>query len=84
MYFAERLKATLTTLPVAERSTVQVVNPTAPRCVLWIVSPSFEGLDEVDRQRIVWDHLRKSFSDDELEQIEFIFTDAPSERSVAT
>jgi hypothetical protein len=44
-----------------------------------IVSPSFEGLDEGERQEIVWDRVLKTFNEDERRQVEFLYTNAPSE-----
>jgi acid stress-induced BolA-like protein IbaG/YrbA len=44
-----------------------------------IVSPTFEGMDEADRQEIVWDRVLKTFPASEHTWIEFLYTDAPSE-----
>jgi hypothetical protein len=44
-----------------------------------IVSPTFESLDEADRQEIVWDRVFKTFNEEERRQIEFLYTNAPSE-----
>jgi acid stress-induced BolA-like protein IbaG/YrbA len=44
-----------------------------------IVSPSFEGMEGYERQRIVWDRVLKTFDWADLWRIEFLFTNAPSE-----
>ena len=44
-----------------------------------VVSPRFEGMDEGDRQQIVWMAILDEFSPAEQEWIEFVYTDAPSE-----
>jgi stress-induced morphogen len=44
-----------------------------------VVSPSFEGVYEGERQRRVWQLLIDRLSDAEHAQIGFVFTDAPSE-----
>jgi acid stress-induced BolA-like protein IbaG/YrbA len=44
-----------------------------------IVSPSFEGMEDTDRQSIVWDRVLKTFNERDRSRIEFLFTSAPSE-----
>lgn len=44
-----------------------------------VVSPRFEGMDEGDRQQIVWMAILDEFSPAEQEWIEFVYTDATSE-----
>ena len=44
-----------------------------------VVSPSFERLNEGERQSLVWGHLMSRFSDDDLVRIEFVFTNTPEE-----
>ena len=44
-----------------------------------VVSPKFEGMDDGDRQQIVWMAILDEFSPAEQEWIEFVYTDAPSE-----
>jgi len=45
-----------------------------------IVSPAFEGMDEADRQALIWGIMRDAFNPNERKRIDFLFTDAPSER----
>jgi hypothetical protein len=80
--FIPRLEVELGTLPLTEKST-QILDPKAFRCLVSIVSPDFETMDEADRQSLVWGHLNKTFTWEELSQIEFIFTDSPAERLAA-
>lgn len=44
-----------------------------------VVSPSFEGMNEAQRQAVVWDRVFKTFEPADVKRIEFIYTDAPSE-----
>ncbi|HWE38867.1 MAG TPA: hypothetical protein VG406_20120 [Isosphaeraceae bacterium] len=49
--------------------------------MVWVsvVSPTFEGMDEGDRQEIVWQRVLDDFEPADQKRIEFIYTDAPSE-----
>ncbi len=60
--------------------TVQVIPSEFYKVMILVVSPTFEGMDEADRQEIVWDCVLNDFDVTERRQIEFIYTDAPSER----
>lgn len=44
-----------------------------------VISPTFEELDEGERQVIAWDHVLRNFGEDVADEIEFIYTEAPSE-----
>lgn len=44
-----------------------------------IVSGSFEGMDEAERQSMVWNALLKQLDDRERGAVEFVFTIAPGE-----
>jgi hypothetical protein len=46
-----------------------------------VVSGSFDGRDEAERQAAVWTLLRRAHSDVDLQNIEFIFTNAPNDPS---
>lgn len=54
-----------------------------PRFVAMVLADRFEGQNEAQRQAAIWTHLWTKFSDDELRQLEFIFTDTPTERAVS-
>lgn len=49
------------------------------KVLVYVVSPTFEGMDEGDRQEIVWERVLEDFAPDDQRKIEFIYTDAPSE-----
>jgi acid stress-induced BolA-like protein IbaG/YrbA len=55
------------------------VVPDGLRFTAVVTTPAFSKMDEAERQRVVWRHLRKHFSDHELVRIEFIFTDSPGD-----
>jgi hypothetical protein len=44
------------------------------------VSGSFEGKDEAVRQNAVWSLLRKRHDGSQLRNVEFVFTNAPSDK----
>jgi acid stress-induced BolA-like protein IbaG/YrbA len=45
-----------------------------------VVSASFTGMDEAERQRLVWNELRATLEDRERVAVEFVFTLAPEEQ----
>jgi hypothetical protein len=45
-----------------------------------VVSGSFEGKDEAVRQAAVWSLLRKRHDGHQLQNVEFIFTNAPGDK----
>lgn len=45
----------------------------------FVVSPTFEGMDEGRRQEIVWAEILDHLSPEMQDRVEFIYTDAPSE-----
>jgi len=50
------------------------------KLVARVVSPSFEGIDEAERQAVIWDLLEQLPAEDRR-RIEFVFTDSPSEEA---
>jgi acid stress-induced BolA-like protein IbaG/YrbA len=71
----KELEADLRTLP--DVRDVQVVgNGTL---IATVVSGSFKGQDEAVRQRAVWTILRERHESRQLQNVEFIFTNAPGE-----
>ncbi len=48
-----------------------------------VVSGSFTGMDEAERQKQVWGALRSNLSDEESLAVEFVFTIAPEEQEPA-
>ncbi len=53
-----------------------------PRLVASIVTSSFEGINEAERQALIWDLLAANLSEEDHRRIAFVFTDVPS-RQVA-
>ncbi len=49
------------------------------KILFFVSAPGFEGMDESDRQEIVWRAILDQFSPAEQDRVEFIYTDAPSE-----
>ena len=49
-----------------------------------LISPSFETMDEGERQEMVWGRVLATLDQEDQDRIEFIYTDAPSERMSAT
>ncbi len=45
----------------------------------FVVSPTFEGMDEGRRQEIIWAEILDHLSPEMQDRIEFIYTEAPSE-----
>jgi acid stress-induced BolA-like protein IbaG/YrbA len=44
-----------------------------------LVSPDFEGMNEAERQRLVWDRILAMLGERDQERVAFVYTDAPSE-----
>jgi len=72
-------------------SALQGLNLKAPRIevedldhsvIATVESGSFSGMDEAERQRIVWEALRESLTELERSAVEFVFTSAPDEREL--
>lgn len=80
MLTRERIEAALRRFP-GGAAHVAVVG--GPPFVATLLSSSFEEQNEAVRQAAVWSYLRGLVSEDELEQIEFIFTDTPAERAAS-
>lgn len=45
-----------------------------------VISRTFEGMNEADRQEIVWRRILDTLDDADQRRVEFVYTDAPSER----
>jgi acid stress-induced BolA-like protein IbaG/YrbA len=50
-----------------------------PRIMALVVSPTFEGMDEADRQALVWGKLFDSLDNRDQRSVEFIYTKSPAE-----
>jgi acid stress-induced BolA-like protein IbaG/YrbA len=77
MLSAERLKELLASMGL--RDAQIEVEQLGLRLVGSIVSPDFEGVDEADRQALVWGHLYEQASEWERRGVEFVFTSTPEE-----
>lgn len=71
------LEQALAAMPNVDASTV-VGDGTL---VATVVSASFRGQDEAQRQEVVWSYLRGKLGPDGLQNIEFIFTNTPEENA---
>ncbi len=49
------------------------------RYLVNVISPTFEGMEDFDRQRIVWRRVYETIDEEEHRWIEFIFTNSPSD-----
>ena len=49
------------------------------RLVAVVTTPDFEGMDEADRQSLVWQRVYDGLDDDEQVLVDFIFTNTPAE-----
>lgn len=71
----QEFKQILESFP-AESVSVRVENGWLGKFLAEIISKSFEGMDDVDRQQKVWEYLLGKVSD---EDVEFVFTYTPDE-----
>ncbi|HEU5118573.1 MAG TPA: hypothetical protein VFT74_18385 [Isosphaeraceae bacterium] len=44
-----------------------------------VISPTFEHMDDYDRQKLVWGRLLEDLNRLERRRLEFVFTNSPSE-----
>lgn len=72
---AEDLKKTLADLGTIE------VDEERGRFIAVVVSPQFEGMDQGERQHIVWQRVIDALNAEDSVAVEFIFTYSPSEKS---
>ncbi len=69
----------------ALRSAKELKNPTVEvkregsKLLAWVVSSAFEAQEESDRQALLWEILERSIGFDSMDQIAYVFADAPSE-----
>ena len=45
----------------------------------FLISPSFAGKDQIDRQKMVWDYLEKIFPQEKTRKIDVLVTITPEE-----
>jgi hypothetical protein len=75
--FTEKLERNLQ--GVVERPRVSAKRGNLYKILAQVVSPTFEGMEEHERQEIVWRLVLDTFDQDEQDRIGFLYTDAPSE-----
>jgi acid stress-induced BolA-like protein IbaG/YrbA len=62
---------------------VRILENRGTRVLAAITSPSFEGMNEAERQALVWGKLIDDLGDYESRRVEFVFTDTPRELAEA-
>ncbi len=75
--FAERVAAILTNGDLIKPHVKMLKE--RYRWVACVVSASFEGLNEAERQALIWDILEQNLSVEEHRRIEFVSAMSPSE-----
>ena len=79
MLAKSRLAQALKEFPAGAIDVVQVVGDVT--LIATVVSASFSGQHEADRQAAVWSHLHSSLPDNDLRSIEFVLTNTPDEHA---
>jgi acid stress-induced BolA-like protein IbaG/YrbA len=74
----ERLHAVLATAAVADPEIE--VTWDGYKVVGAVVSSTFEGINEAERQALIWDALEQMSMEERL-RVAFVFTDTPEERA---
>jgi hypothetical protein len=72
----ERVRDVLQSLPL-ERPEIYVVPAESGRLIATVVSESFDGMDEAERQERVWDAMLRQMTPLERSGVEFVFTISP-------
>jgi acid stress-induced BolA-like protein IbaG/YrbA len=55
------------------------VESAAPSIFATVTSRAFNGVEEAERQRRVWQVLRESLDESERQAVEFVFTESPDD-----
>ena len=79
--FAEKVRKSLEGLGLANAE-ILFEDPDSYRLVAVLLSDSFDGMEEGERQEMVWGKLLADFDDDEIRRVEFVFTQAPSDEDL--
>lgn len=58
---------------------IEFLPPSPGRVLILVVSPTFEGMEESERLDLVYGPIMEDFTTREVDTIEFIYADAPSE-----
>jgi acid stress-induced BolA-like protein IbaG/YrbA len=78
MDIREKIRDVLMDLNVVDPQ-VQFLDGYGYRVVAVVVSKTFEGMPDGDRQHLIWRKLLEGLTDREQEWVEFVFARAPSE-----
>ena len=82
MEFRDKVKKVLEEIELPGLE-VEIESEEYGRVVAEVLSPAFETMDELDRQRFVWGKILERLDDQEQRRVEFVHTTAPSERAEA-
>ena len=82
MELKEKVKKLLEGLDI-DSPQVKILDHWGLRILAQIVSPSYETMDEGERQEMVWGKLLDELPDRESRMVEFVYTDSPSEIEAA-
>ena len=78
MLLEEKVKKLLEGLEIVDPQ-VKILEHFGLRILAQVVSPTYETMDEGDRQAMVWGKLLDELPDRESRMVEFVYTDSPSE-----
>ena len=79
MVTKEKVKRILEQLDIID-PIVTIIDQPGVRILVQVVSPSFESMDEGERQSLVWGKLLDNLPDHESRWVEVVFTDSPAAR----
>jgi hypothetical protein len=74
----EKVKAALETLDLEDME-VRILENRGSRVLAAVISPSFERIEDADRQSMVWGKLLDDLGDDDSRWVEYVFTKSPRE-----
>jgi acid stress-induced BolA-like protein IbaG/YrbA len=77
MDMKERVKKILEQLEL-NNPQVNILEESGAGILAQVVSDSFQGMEDWERQRLVWSKLLEDLGDDKSRWVEFVFTDTPS------
>ena len=73
----QQLEQSLKQFPGVDARTVNVVGD--GKLVATMVVSDFKDMDEADRQEKIYAFLRERFSEDDMQSVEYIITNAPGD-----
>ncbi len=78
MWTADQVKQLLEGMDL-EDPKVEILEPFGRKLLIGVISPSYERMNEGERQALVWDKLLDAIGDDATRWVEFVYTDSPTE-----